>query len=65
MATHVIGALVEAVEQARRAGGRAFQPAPDMRGPALLNKAAFPVAAEGIGKVLAAVNIAASIIRVR
>ena len=36
-----------------------------MRGPALLNKAAYPVAAEGIGKILAAVNVATSIIRVR
>lgn len=56
--------MVEAVEAARRAAARPFQPAPDMRGAALLNKAAYPVAAEGIGKVLAAVNIAASIIRV-
>lgn len=63
VATHVIAAIADAVEQARRAAAKPFQPAADMRGPALLNKAAYPVAVEGIGKILAAVNIAASIIR--
>ncbi len=65
VATHVIGALMEAVETARKAAAKPFVPAPDMRAPALLNKAAYPIAAEGIGKVLGAVSIAASIIRVR
>lgn len=61
----MIAAIADAVEQARRAAAKPFQPAADMRGPALLNKAACPIAVEGIGKILAAVNIAASIIRVR
>jgi hypothetical protein len=64
VASHVIAAIADAVEQARRAAAKPFQPAANMRGPALLNKAAYPVAAEGIGKILAAVNIATSIIRV-
>jgi hypothetical protein len=64
VASHVIAAIAEAVEQARRAAAKPFQPTADMRGPALLNKAAYPVAAEGIGKILAAVNTATSIIRV-
>lgn len=65
VASHVIAAIADAVEQARRAAAKPFQPTADMRGPALLNKAAYPVAAEGIGKILAAVNTATSIIRVR
>ena len=64
VASHVIAAIADAVEQARRAAAKPFQPTADMRGPALLNKAAYPVAAEGIGKILAAVNTATSIIRV-
>ena len=65
VATHVIGALAAAVEAARQAAAKPFRPAADMRGPALLNKAAYPVAAEGVGKVLSAVTAAASGIRVR
>lgn len=61
----MIAAIADAVEQARRAAAKPFQPATDMRGPALLNKAAYPVVAEGIGKILAAVSVASSIIRVR
>lgn len=64
MATHVIGALAAAVDAAKRASVPPFQPPPDMRNAAMLNKAATPIATEGIGRVLSAVASATSVIRV-
>ena len=65
VATHVIGGLVGAMQAMQKRSNLAFAPAGAQRSPALAGRAAFSVAAEGIGKLLEAVNVASSMIRVR
>lgn len=64
VATHVIGGLVGAMQSMQRRSSLPFSPPGAARSPALAGRAAFTVAAEGIGKLLEAVNVASSMIRV-
>ena len=61
----MISGLVGALQTMRKRSGQAFAPSgAGQRSAAQASKAAFPIAAEGIGKLLEAVNAASSIIRV-
>lgn len=63
VATHVIGGLFMALEAARRNCDLPFSVPPTQR--ASMGRAAYAVAAEGIGRVLEAINLASNIIKVR
>ena len=66
VATHVITGLAGAVAAMQRRAAQPFAPGPTVpRNPATAAKAAFSTAAEGIGKLLEAINVASSIIKVQ
>ena len=64
VATHAIGGLADAVGAVQRRSQQLFAPANGLRNPAMAARAATTTAAEGIGKLLEAVNAASSIIKV-
>ena len=64
VATHVIGGLADAVGAVQRRSQQLFTPANGLRNPAMAARAATSTAAEGIGKLLEAINAASSIIKV-
>ena len=65
VATHVISGLADAVGAVQRRSQQLFAPANGLRNPAMAAKAATSTAAEGIGKLLEAINVASSIIKVQ
>ena len=65
VATHVISGLADAVSAVQRRSQQLFTPANGLRNPAMAARAATSTASEGIGKLLEAINVASSIIKVR